>query len=108
MNFKDQADLDIDNVFFSNEEFADIHCLNGVNLSSIKSDEYNSLHHYNRTDSHDIGLIQYDVSLVYKTKDYPHRLVYWQNITLDGLPYRVFKWSESQGVVTLHLAGLTG
>lgn len=108
MNFKDQADLDIDNVFFSNDEFAEIHCLDGVKLSGIVSDVSNSLHHYNRTDSYDIGLVKYDISLVYKTKDYPYRLVYDQDIILDNVPYRVFKWSETQGVATLHLIGLTG
>lgn len=108
MHFKDQVDLDIDNVFFSQEEFAEMHCLDGVSLAGVLSDVTNSLHHYSHADSYDIGLIKYDVSLVYKSKDYPYRLVYDQEITLDNIPYRVFKWSESEGVVTLHLTGLTG
>lgn len=108
MNFKDQVDLDIDNVFFSQEEFAEMHCLDGVNLSGIVNDISNSLHHYNKADSYNIGLVKYDIFLVYKLKDYPYELVHGQEITMDNVPYHVFSWSESQGVVTLHLTGLTG
>lgn len=108
MNFKDQVDIDIDNVFFSNDEFAEIHCLDSTNLAAILIRKNNPAHQHNRTDAFDVELVEYRLSLVYKTKDYPYKLANSTDIILDNTPFVVLKWSESQGVATLDLGGITG
>ena len=69
MNFKDQLDKDLENVFFNLDEFAEIVNLNGVEVKGIFQSVKYEPFSVNKNDSAILGISNSYIKLYYKEVD---------------------------------------
>lgn len=102
--FKEQLDIDIDQTFINNKEFADYHLLNGKKILCVVDTNAVNTRGYNRSSSFDDGLFECDVVVLYNYEAYPHVLVINSQCYLDNCKYDVMHFSCDDGMVELRLS----
>ncbi|TXI91905.1 MAG: hypothetical protein E6Q33_09070 [Neisseriales bacterium] len=103
--FKDQLDIDINQIFLNLKEFADYHLLNNKQILCILDTNLVNTRKYNRVSSFDDSLYECDVVILYKYEAYPKVFVTNSECYLDNRKYHVQHFSCDDGVVELRLMG---
>jgi hypothetical protein len=106
MKFKEQLAKDLD-TFINGDEFAQIHEFNGKQLLCVLESNENQKRTYNKVNQFNDGLVEYDVSLIYKYDDYPYTLAYNTEVKLNGVRYTVINFAYDDGICTVKLQGVT-
>lgn len=108
ISFKEQIALDVDNVFFNMEEFAEIHDMNGEEKSVILWEDDNKQHDGGAKRNFD-ALSSDCLSIAIRRADMPEKLpANGQNYKVDGKLYKVKVVKEQMGVVFLQLISYRG
>jgi len=102
MNFKDQLEKDLKNVFFNQNEFAEYHDIDGQQiLAVIDSDQFNErpkdpaeLYHLTN------GIYRSSITIYVKSADYDKPVI-GQRISVDEEDYYVVSVSEDTGLLKI-------
>ena len=97
MNFKEQLQSDIEEVFLNSDEFAEIHNIEGKKIPVVMD-----------TDQMDknvqiLGLIEADMLIMGKENDFPANLEPGRMLNVDGREMIVANVSRKQGIVEVAL-----
>ena len=97
MNFKEQLQRDIEEVFLNLDEFAEIHNIEGKKIPVVMD-----------TDQMDknvqiLGLIEADMLIMGKENDFPANLEPGRMLNVDGREMILAKVSRKQGIVEVAL-----
>lgn len=97
MNFKEQLQSDIEEVFLNLDEFAEIHNIEGKKIPVVMD-----------TDQMDknvqiLGLIEADMLIMGKENDFPANLEPGRMLNVDGREMIVANVSRKQGIVEVAL-----
>ncbi len=97
MNFKEQLQRDIEEVFLNLDEFAEIHNIEGKKIPVVMD-----------TDQMDknvqiLGLIEADMLIMGKENDFPANLEPGRMLNVDGREMIVANVSRKQGIVEVAL-----
>ena len=101
--FKEQMTDDLKSTFINVKEFAGYHLLNNKRLLCIIDTNQVNEASYNKANSFDDGIYEYDVKVVYHYEDYPVVLVTDSECHLDDAKYKVYHYSFDDGLVQLRL-----
>lgn len=102
MNFKDQLKKDLD-IFINPTEFADIHVLDGKQVSVVvDSESFNEFSGTVEMENAMQGIYQSAITIHVKTADYEKPEVGYR-LELDGQYYYVTGVSESFGLLSINL-----
>ena len=102
-SFKEQLEVDIDNVFFNMDEFGSVHDINGMELQVVIHEDVNAAHYGGTTRNFD-GLSSDSPIVAVRREDLGKKLpAYGQNFKLDGKLYKVQNVSDEMGVVHIQL-----
>lgn len=103
MNFKEQLEKDLEDVFFNLDEFAEIVNLNGVEVKGIFQSVKYEPFSINKNDSSILGISGSYCKLYYKTDATAEVFFISQQITVNGEYYTVEYVEKEQGVSILTL-----
>lgn len=103
MNFKEQLEKDLEDVFFNLDEFAEIVNLNGVEVKGIFQSVKYEPFSINKNDSSILGISNSYSKLYYKTDATAEVFFVSQQITVNGEYYTVEYVEKEQGVSILTL-----
>lgn len=99
MNFKEQIQKDLDNVFFNLDEFGELHRIEGVEIAVvIDSDQLNKL-----KKGQILGLIEADMLIMGRAVDFPDYLEPGRLLNVDGRELIVANSGEDMGLVEVAL-----
>lgn len=104
MNFKEQLEKDLENVFFNLDEFAEIVNLNGVEVKGIFQSVKYEPFSVNKNDSSILGISNSYSKLYYKADATAEVFFVSQQITVNGEYYTVEYIEKEQGVNILILS----
>lgn len=104
MNFKEQFEKDLENVFFNLDEFAEIVNLNGVDIKGIFQSVKYEPFSINKNDSSILGISNSYTKLYYKSDATAEVFFISQQITVNGEYYTVEYIEKEQGVNILTLS----
>lgn len=107
MNFKEQLERDLENVFFNLDEFAEIVNLNGVKVKGIFQSVKYEPFSINKNDSSILGMSSSYCKLYYKADDTAEVFFVSQQIMVNGEYYTVEYIEKEQGmnILTLNKLG---
>ncbi len=103
MNFKEQLEKDLEDVFFNLDEFAEIVNLNGVEVKGIFQPIKYEPFSINKNDSSILGISNSYIKLYYKADATAEVFFVSQQITVNGEYYTVEYIEKEQGVNILTL-----
>lgn len=103
MNFKEQFEKDLENVFFNLDEFAEIVNLNGVEIKGIFQSVKYEPFSINKNDSSILGISSSYCKLYYKSNATAEVFFVSQQITVNGEYYTVEYIEKEQGLSILTL-----
>lgn len=103
MNFKEQLEKDLEDVFFNLDEFAEIVNLNGVEVKGIFQSVKYEPFSINKNDSSILGISNSYSKLYYKADATAEVFFVSQQITVNGEYYTVEYVEKEQGVNILTL-----
>lgn len=103
MNFKEQLEKDLEDVFFNLDEFAEIVNLNGVEVKGIFQSVKYEPFSINKNDSSILGISNSYSKLYYKADATAEVFFVSQQITVNGEYYTVEYIEKEQGVNILTL-----
>lgn len=104
MNFKEQVDKDLEDVFFNLDEFAEIVNLNGVEVKGIFQSVKYEPFSVNKNDSSILGISNSYCKLYYKTDATAEVFFVSQQIMVNGEYYTVEYIEKEQGMSILTLS----
>ena len=104
MNFKEQLEKDLEDVFFNLDEFAEIVNLNGVEVKGIFQPIKYEPFSVNKNDSSILGISNSYSKLYYKADATAEVFFVSQQITVNGEYYTVEYIEKEQGVNVLTLS----
>lgn len=97
MNFKEQLQKDLDEVFLNLDEFAEMHSIEGKRIPVVvDTDQMNK-------NVQILGLIEADMLIMGKETDFPNHLEPGRTLNVDGREMIVVKASRNQGFVEVAL-----
>lgn len=100
MGFKEQIQKDLDAVFFNLDEFAERHRVEGVQIAVVvDNDQLNKL-----KKGQIIGLIEADMLLMGREKDFPADLEPGRLLNVDGRELLVVNSGKDMGLVEVALS----
>jgi hypothetical protein len=102
MTFKAQTALDLDQVFFNLEEFADLHRLDRREMPVLVDSDQLA----DRKAKHGEGTFTDDLLIFVKARDYGPRPKIKALVDLDGVRYRVAAFQENIGVYEITLEAI--
>lgn len=107
MNFKEQLEKDLEDVFFNLDEFAEIVNLNGVEVKGIFQSVKYEPFSVNKNDSSVLGISNSYYKLYYKSDATAEVFFVSQQITVNGEYYTVEYIEKEQGmhILTLNKLG---
>ena len=107
MNFKEQLEKDLEDVFFNLDEFAEIVNLNGVEVKGIFQSVKYEPFSVNKNDSSVLGISNSYCKLYYKVDATAEVFFVSQQITVNGEYYTVEYIEKEQGmnILTLNKLG---
>jgi hypothetical protein len=88
--------------FFNNNEFAEIHNIDGLDVPAIVDSDILKIRSNNKSEQYD-GVYSGVVAVFVKASDLPERPVFGQHIRLDGKLYLVKECNEDMGVLEIIL-----
>ena len=103
MNFKEQLDKDLEDVFFNLDEFAEIVNLNGIEIKGIFQPIKYEPFSINKNDSSILGISNSYSKLYYKADATAEVFFVSQQITVNGEYYTVEYVEKEQGLSVLTL-----
>ncbi len=103
MNFKQQLEKDLENVFFNLDEFAEMVNLNGVDIKGILQPVRYEPFSMNKNDSSILGISNSYTKLYYKADATAEVFFISQQITVNGEYYTVEYIEKEQGLSVLTL-----
>lgn len=103
MNFKEQLEKDLEDVFFNLDEFAEIVNLNGVEVKGIFQSVKYEPFSINKNDSSILGISNSYCKLYYKSDATAEVFFISQQIMVNGEYYTVEYIEKEQGVNILTL-----
>lgn len=103
MNFKEQLEKDLEDVFFNLDEFAEIVNLNGIEIKGIFQPIKYEPFSINKNDSSILGISNSYSKLYYKADATAEVFFVSQQITVNGEYYTVEYIEKEQGVNILTL-----
>lgn len=103
MNFKEQLEKDLEDVFFNLDEFAEIVNLNGVEVKGIFQSVKYEPFSINKNDSSILGISGSYCKLYYKTDATAEVFFVSQQIIVNGEYYTVEYIEKEQGMSILTL-----
>ena len=103
LSFKDCIAADIQNVFLNQEEFADIHTVDGKPMGVILDDDGLQQRDAARGGVHTDGLYKNRRLIYLSKKDYGGRPVPGKALNLDGRIWYVVSADEDAGMLTIEL-----
>lgn len=104
MNFKEQVERDLEDVFFNLDEFAEIVNLNGVEVKGIFQSVKYEPFSINKNDSAILGISNSYCKLYYKADATAEVFFISQQIMVNGEYYTVEYIEKEQGVNILTLS----
>lgn len=104
MNFKEQLEKDLEDVFFNLDEFAEIVNLNGVEVKGIFQSVKYEPFSINKNDSSILGISNSYIKLYYKTDATAEVFFVSQQIMVNGEYYTVEYIEKEQGLNILTLS----
>lgn len=104
MNFKEQLEKDLEDVFFNLDEFAEIVNLNGVEVKGIFQSVKYEPFSVNKNDSSILGISNSYIKLYYKADATAEVFFASQQITVNGEYYTVEYVEKEQGLNILTLS----
>ena len=104
MNFKEQVERDLENVFFNLDEFAEIVNLNGVEVKGIFQSVKYEPFSVNKNDSSILGISNSYIKLYYKADATAEVFFVSQQIMVNGEYFTVEYIEKEQGVNILTLS----
>lgn len=104
MNFKEQFEKDLEDVFFNLDEFAEIVNLNGASVKGIFQSVKYEPFSINKNDSSILGISGNYIKLYYKSDATAEVFFISQQITVNGEYYTVEYVEKEQGVNVLTLS----
>lgn len=100
MSFKDQIQKDLDTVFLNLDEFAELHYVEGKQIPVVvDNDQLNKL-----KQGQILGLVEADMLLIGREKDFPSYLAPGRLITVDGRELIVADSGKDMGLVEVALS----
>ena len=103
MNFKEQLERDLEDVFFNLDEFAEIVNLNGIEIKGIFQSVKYEPFSINKNDSSILGISNSYSKLYYKADATAEVFFVSQQITVNGEYYTVEYVEKEQGLSILTL-----
>lgn len=107
MNFKQQLEKDLENVFFNLDEFAEMVNLNGVDIKGILQPVRYEPFSINKNDSSILGISNSYCKLYYKTAATVEVFFVSQQIIINGEYYTVEYIEKEQGMNILTLSSVS-
>lgn len=104
MNFKEQVERDLEDVFFNLDEFAEIVNLNGIEIKGIFQSVKYEPFSINKNDSSILGISSSYIKLYYKADATAEVFFVSQQIMVNGEYYTVEYVEKEQGVSILTLS----
>ena len=104
MSFKDDVINDLDDVFFCDMEFADLHNLNGTEILAVVSINSTKERSGNASRNYD-GLHGDFATVSIRQTDIETEPKQGQNFKLDGKLYKVVLCKANMGMLTIELGG---
>lgn len=104
MNFKEQVERDLEDVFFNLDEFAEIVNLNGVEVKGIFQSVKYEPFSVNKNDSSILGISNSYIKLYYKADATAEVFFVSQQIMVNGEYYTVEYIEKEQGLNILTLS----
>ena len=101
MNLKSQMAADLA-AFFNLDEFAEIHDINGQNMTCIIDNHISKQRTNRQSDNYD-GLFMRQIVLFVKESDLGYVPDYDQRMTIDGKWYTVMEYSANNGLLEITL-----
>ena len=99
MSFREQIQKDLDTVFLNLGEFAELHRIEGVQIPVVMdSDQLNNL-----KQGQILGLIEADILLMGREKDFPPNLEPGRLLNVDGRELIVVNSGYDMGIVEVAL-----
>ena len=100
MSFKERIMADLDAVFLNLDEFAELHRVEGKQIAVVMdNDQMNKL-----KKGQILGLIEADILLMGKEKDFPENLEPGRMINLDGREMLIVNSGRDLGLVEVALS----
>lgn len=100
MSFKEQIQQDLDTVFFNLDEFAELHRVEGAEITVVvDSDQLNKL-----KKGQILGLIEADMLLMGRTSDFPEDLEPGRLLNVDGRELIVVNSGKDMGLTEVALS----
>lgn len=107
MNFKEQLEKDLEDVFFNLDEFAEIVNLNGIEIKGIFQPIKYEPFSINKNDSSILGISNSYSKLYYKADATAEVFFVSQQITVNGEYYTVEYIEKEQGMNILTLSSVS-
>ncbi len=107
MNFKEQVERDLANVFFNLDEFGEIINLNGIEIKGIFQPIKYEPFSINKNDSSILGISNSYSKLYYKADATAEVFFVSQQITVNGEYYTVEYIEKEQGMNILTLSSVS-
>lgn len=104
MNFKEQLEKDLEDVFFNLDEFAEIVNLNGISVKGILQSVKYEPFSINKNDSSILGISNSYIKLYYKADATAEVFFVSQQIMVNGEYYTVEYIEKEQGMSVLTLS----
>jgi len=99
MGFKDELAADLDETFFSIDELAELHIIDGKEIECIFDD--NKLRE--KQGGADVAITESSALLFVKTSEIGSKKPTGTPMDIDGRPYFVDEWDEDMGMTTVTL-----
>lgn len=99
MSFKDQIQKDLDAVFLNLREFAELHRIEGVEIAVVVDDDQLTKIKKGQI----LGLIEADMLIMGRTKDFPPDLDPGRLLNVDGRELIVANSGKDMGLVEVAL-----
>lgn len=100
MGLKDIMQEDIDNIYFSEDEFGENHIVDGTEITCVIDKETLK----NASGGEEFAVSESGIILFAKTKDMPPKKPYGSSIVIDGVDYIVEAWEDEAGVCEVTLS----
>ena len=107
MNFKQQLEKDLEDIFFNLDEFAEIVNLNGVEVKGIFQSVKYEPFSVNKNDSSILGISNSYIKLYYKADATAEVFFVSQQIIINGEYYTVEYVEKEQGLNILTLSSVS-
>lgn len=99
MSFKEQLQKDLDTVFLNLDDFAELHRIEGKQIPVVVDDDKLE----NLKQGQILGLVEADMLLLGKEKDFPADITPGRLLNVDGREHIVTNSGENMGLIEVAL-----